>query len=188
MDKKFSSIAIDAAVAAVGIVFLVFHAVPDFVTWIARIIGMAFAVAAATSLAGTLAAMRKRNEPAGIAGMASAVGSLCFGVVLMLRGHLFVDSIGIITAIAIVAMGLYQVVTPVVMRKTMHLHWWLFALPLAVMGAGVAMLACDISTELMSLISGLCFVCFTADDLLQRRACDIPRPTAVADGEANGNA
>ncbi len=187
MKIKLSSAAVDAVVAIAGVAFLVFHSSPDFVTWIARLIGMAFAVAAVTSLVGSVATMRKRKEPVSLAVTASGVGGLCFGVVLMIRGHLFVDTIGVITAILVTAMGMYQAVTPIAMRKAMRLDWWLFVIPLAVMAAGVAMLTCDISTELMSLISGLCFVGFTADDLLQRRACDKSpddKDEAVADDPA----
>ena len=171
MNKKFSSIAVDAAVAAVGVVFLIMHATPDFVTWIARLIGAVFAIVAVASLIGNVVTARKREEPVGIANVASAVGALCFGVVLLLRGHLFVDTLGIIISVMVTAMGLYQLVTPVVMHKSMKIDWWLFLIPTLTIAAGVVMLTCNVGTQMIALLSGLCFVAFTADDLLQRHAC-----------------
>ena len=111
----------------VGIALIVFYSLTDVLWWVAMVMGALFAVPSLVYLfkvSFNHADTRASNDYLGVV---PAVGGLCFGLVMLIKAHLFA---GVITLLMGVLLS----------KRVINVSGWYFLAPLVVIGTGAAVL------------------------------------------------
>ena len=127
-------------------------------------------------------------------GVLPAVGGLCFGVVMMLKAHLFDGILQLLLGVLLIVLGLFHVIYLLLSRKTLNTKSWYHICPLIVVLCGILSLTISslrASVSTVVLITGICLLLFNFTSLQEylaerrsRRALSQPAdesPTPVQD-------
>ena len=170
-----------------GIILIVFHGVPNILIWGSRVLGFTFMLPAVVYL--VMVALRHVESRSSLdyMGVLPAVGGLCFGLVMILKAHLFDGILQLLLGVLLLVLGLFHVIYLLLSRKRLNIKPWFHAAPLLVIVCGTLSLALPVlrsSVSTVVLITGICLLLFNFTSLQEylaerreRRAVDRPGET-----------
>jgi len=151
-----------------GILLIVFCNVPNVMTWVARIIGVLFALPALAFL--MLVAAQHSHERTGTAlmGVLPAIGGMCFGIIMLLKPQLFDTTLRFLMGVMLLALGFFHIIYLLLSRHCMRVRGWYFVCPLLVALCGFLSLympALRERTSVVVMLTGISLLLFNFTSL-----------------------
>ena len=186
-----------------GIILIIFHGVPNIMLWGARVMGAMFLLPAVIYLIMVAVRHADTRTSADYMGVLPAVGGLCFGLVMIIKAHLFDEILQMLMGMLLIVLGLFHVIYLLLSRKSLKISGWYHFCPLLVILCGILSLALPSlrgSVSTVVLITGICLLLFNFTSLQEylaerrvRRAVTnpvetIPAPQddTITEAEASG--
>ena len=178
-----------------GIILIMFHSVPNIMIWGARVMGSMFVLPAMAFL--IMVAVRHANArtSSDYLGVLPAVGGLCFGVVMIIKAHLFDGILQLFMGVLLVILGLFHIIYLMLSRNSLNVKGLYYVCPLLVVLCGILSLVLPslrASVSTVVLITGICLLLFNFTSLQEylaerrvRRNVTLPadvQPQQVDDG------
>ena len=152
----------------VCIILIIFHGVPNILEWGCRVLGAMFMLPAIAYLVMVAVRHSDARTSADYMGVLPAVGGLCFGLVMMLKAHLFDGILQMLMGILLLALGLFHVIYLLMSRDTLKIKGWYHLCPILVVLCGILSLALPAlrdNVSLVVLITGICLLLFNFTSL-----------------------
>ena len=151
-----------------GIILIMFHSVPNIMIWGARVMGTMFVLPAVAYL--IMVALRHANARTSTdyLGVLPAVGGLCFGVVMIIKAHLFDGILQLFMGVLLVILGLFHIIYLMLSRNSLNVKGWYYVCPLFVVLCGILSLVLPslrASVSTVVLITGICLLLFNFTSL-----------------------
>ena len=193
MKKVSINLLTNAILLLAGIILIIFHGVPNFMVWGARVMGALFMLPSVVYL--IMVAVRHADARTSMdyMGVLPAVGGLCFGLVMMIKPDKFDEILQLLMGVLLVALGLFHIIYLLLSKGTLNIKGWYFLCPVLVTLCGILSLTVPVLRENVStvvLITGICLLLFNFTSLQEylaerrvRRAITNPtaEPATVAD-------
>ena len=151
-----------------GIILIVFHGVPNILIWGARVMGALFLLPAVVYLIMVAVRHTDARTSTDYLGVLPAVGGLCFGLVMILKAHLFDGVLQLLMGVLLLVLGLFHVIYLLLSRNSMKVKGWYHICPLVVILLGVLSLmvpALRSSVSTVVLLTGICLLLFNFTSL-----------------------
>ena len=193
MKKVSINLLTNVILLLAGIILIIFHAVPDILIWGARVMGAMFLLPAVVYLIMVAVLLADARTSADYMGVLPAVGGLCFGLVMIIKAHMFDGILQLLMGVLLVALGLFHIIYLLLSKGTLNIKGWYFMCPILVALCGILSLTIPALRENVStvvLITGICLLLFNFTSLQEylaerrvRRAITNPtaEPATVAD-------
>ncbi len=193
MKKVSINLLTNVILLLAGIILIIFHGVPSVLLWGCRVMGAMFMLPALIFLIMVAVRHSDARTSTDYLGVLPAVGGLCFGLVMMLKAHLFDGILQLLMGLLLVVLGLFHVIYLMLSRKTLNIKGWYHICPLLVVLCGLLSLALPAlrnDVSMVVLITGICLLLFNFTSLQEylaerrvRRALTRPavEPGAPAD-------
>ena len=183
MKKVSINLLTNVILLLAGIILIIFHAVPSILLWASRVMGTMFMLPAFAYL--VMVAMRRNGTRTSTdyLGVLPAVGGLCFGLIMMLKAHLFDEILQLLMGMLLLVLGLFHVVYLLLSKDSLKIKGWYFICPLLVLLFGILSLALPALRESVSavvLITGICLLLFNFTSLQEYLAERRVRNTSAA--------
>ena len=151
-----------------GIILIVFHNVPNILIWGARVMGATFMLPAIAYLVMVAVRHADARTSTDYMGVLPAVGGLCFGLVMIIKAHLFDGILQLLLGMLLLVLGLFHVTYLLLSRQSLKIKNWYYICPLIVVLCGVLSLMvpslrANVSTVV--LITGICLLLFNFTSL-----------------------
>ena len=101
-------------------------------------------------------------------GVLPAVGGLCFGLVMMIKAHLFDEILQLLMGVLLLVLGLFHIIYLILSKNSLNIKGWYHVCPLIVVLCGVLSLLVPALRESVStvvLITGICLLLFNFTSL-----------------------
>ena len=121
----------------VGVILIIFHAVPDLLVWAVRLMGTMFMVLAVVYMVMVAVRHAGARTSSDYMGVMPAVGGLCFGLVLMLKAPLFDAILQQLMGMLLVVLGGFHIVYLWMSRDKLKIGGWYYVLPVIVVLCGI---------------------------------------------------
>ena len=161
MNRTFGQIFNSLVVLALGVALIAMHNEIRLMEYMVMLIGIAFIIPSVYSIIGTLY-YRKKGLPAyySTAGLVSAIGSLCIGVLLLSIPTFFIGFLTYLLAALMVLWGIAHIVALIRSNSTYRYSLWLYIMPTATTIAGVVILASSVKEiqSVVVLITGIAMI------------------------------
>ena len=189
MKKVSINLLTNVILLLAGIILIIFHGVPNVLLWGSRVIGAMFLLPAVAYLIMVAVRHSDARTSADYMGVLPAVGGLCFGVVMMVKAHLFDEILQLLLGVLLVVLGLFHVIYLLLSRDTLKIKGWYHVCPVIVVLCGMLSLLlpslrANVSTVV--LITGICLLLFNFTSLQEylaerrvRRAITQPADTQI---------
>lgn len=147
----------------VGVVLIIFYAIPDVLKWVAVVIGVLFflpSLAYVVTVAFRKAEVRNSVD---LLGIFPSVGGMCFGIVMMLKPHLFENVITLLLGLFMLVLGLFHIIYLLLSWRTIGVKAWYLVAPLLVTVAGILVLTLDCvrdNAAIVALFTGVSLLLF----------------------------
>ena len=151
-----------------GIILIVFHGVPSILIWGARVMGATFLLPAIAYLIMVAVRHSDVRTSTDYRGVLPAVGGLCFGLVMMIKAHLFDGILQLLLGFLLLMLGLFHIIFLMLSHKNMRIKNWYYICPLIVVLCGILSLMLPTLRENVStvvLITGICLLLFNFTSL-----------------------
>lgn len=151
-----------------GIILIVFHGVPNILIWGARVMGALFLLPAVVYLIMVAVRHTDARTSTDYLGVLPAVGGLCFGLVMILKAHLFDGVLQLLMGVLLLVLGLFHVIYLLLSRNSMKVKGWYHICPLVVILLGTLSLtvpALRSSVSTVVLLTGICLLLFNFTSL-----------------------
>ena len=151
-----------------GIILIVFHGVPSILIWGARVMGATFLLPAIAYLIMVAVRHSDVRTSTDYMGVLPAVGGLCFGLVMMIKAHLFDGILQLLLGFLLLMLGLFHIIFLMLSHKNMRIKNWYYICPLIVVLCGILSLMLPTLRENVStvvLITGICLLLFNFTSL-----------------------
>lgn len=193
MKKVSINLLTNVILLLAGIILIIFHGVPNILLWGCRVMGAMFMLPAIAYLVMVAVRHADARTSADYMGVLPAVGGLCFGLVMMLKAHLFDEILQLLMGILLVVLGLFHVVYLLLSHKSLNIKGWYYICPIVVVVCGILSLAVTSlrdNVSMVVLITGISLLLFNFTSLQEylaerrvRRALTRPavEPGAPAD-------
>ena len=166
-----------------GIILIVFHNVPNILIWGARVMGATFVLPAVAYLVMVAVRHTDVRTSTDYMGVLPAVGGLCFGLVMILKAHLFDGILQLLMGVLLLVLGLFHMIYLMLSRKSLKIKSWYYICPLIVVLCGVLSLLVPALRESVStvvLMTGICLLLFNFTSLQEYLAERRGRNATVA--------
>jgi len=120
-------------------------------------------------------------------GVLPAVGGLCFGLVMIIKAHLFDEILQMLMGMLLIVLGLFHIIYLLLSRSSLNTKGWYHVCPLIVALCGILSLllpSLRASVSTVVLITGVCLLLFNFTSLQEylaerrvRRAATQPAET-----------
>jgi peptidoglycan/LPS O-acetylase OafA/YrhL len=189
MKKVSINLLTNVILLLAGIILIIFHGVLNVLIWGSRVIGAMFLLPAVAYLIMVAVRHSDARTSADYMGVLPAVGGLCFGVVMMVKAHLFDEILQLLLGVLLVVLGLFHVIYLLLSRDTLKIKGWYHVCPVIVVLCGMLSLLlpslrANVSTVV--LITGICLLLFNFTSLQEylaerrvRRAITQPADTQI---------
>lgn len=161
MNRTFGQIFNSLVVLALGVALIAMHNEIRLMEYMVMLIGIAFIIPSVYLIIGTLY-YRKKGLPAyySTAGLVSAIGSLCIGVLLLSIPTFFIGFLTYLLAALMVLWGIAHIIALIRSSSTYRYSLWLYIMPTATTIAGVVILASSVKEiqSVVVLITGIAMV------------------------------
>ncbi len=147
-----------------GIILVIFHATPGILEWGCRVLGAMFLLPSLAFLIMVAVRHADARTSTDYLGVLPAVGGLCFGLVMIIKAHLFDGILQLLLGILLVVLGLFHVIYLMLSSKSLKIKPWYYIAPVAVILCGILSLtlpALRSSVSSVVLVTGICLVWFT---------------------------
>ena len=168
MKKVSINLLVNVILLLAGIILILFYGVPNILVWGARVIGAVFMLPAVIYLIMVAVRHADARTSADYMGVLPAVGGLCFGLVMIIKAHLFDGILQILMGILLLALGLFHVIYLLMSRDTLKIKGWYHLCPILVVLCGILSLALPAlrdNVSLVVLITGICLLLFNFTSL-----------------------
>ena len=168
MKKVSINLLTNVILLLAGIILIIFHGVPGIMLWAARVMGAMFVFRDVIYLVMVAVRHADARTSADYMGVLPAVGGLCFGLVMIIKAHLFDGILQLLMGMLLVVLGLFHVIYLLMSRKNLNIKGWYHCCPLIVALCGILSLALpalrnNVSTVV--LITGICLLLFNFTSL-----------------------
>lgn len=166
-----------------GIILIVFHNVPNILIWGARVMGATFVLPAVAYLVMVAVRHTDVRTSTDYMGVLPAVGGLCFGLVMILKAHLFDGILQLLMGVLLLVLGLFHMIYLMLSRKSLKIKSWYYICPLIVVLCGLLSLmlpSLRASVSTVVLITGICLLLFNFTSLQEYLAERRGRNATVA--------
>ncbi len=189
MKKVSINLLTNVILLLAGIILIIFHGVPNILIWGSRVIGAMFLLPAFAYLIMVAVRHSDARTSADYMGVLPAVGGLCFGVVMMVKAHLFDEILQLLMGVLLVVLGLFHIIYLLLSRDSLKIKSWYHICPVVVVLCGMLSLLlpslrANVSTVV--LITGICLLLFNFTSLQEylaerrvRRAITQPADTQI---------
>lgn len=168
MKKVSVNLLTNVILLLAGIILILFHGVPNILVWGCRVMGAMFLLPAVAYLIMVAVRHADVRTSADYVGVLPAVGGLCFGVVMMLKAHMFEGILQLLLGVLLVVLGLFHVIFLLMSRKSLNIKGWYHVLPIVVVLCGLLSLllpALRDSDSAVVLVTGICLLLFNITSL-----------------------
>ena len=151
-----------------GIILIVFHNVPNILIWGSRVMGATFMLPAIAYLVMVAVRHSDARTSTEYMGVLPAVGGLCFGLVMMIKAHLFDEILQLLMGVLLLVLGLFHIIYLILSKNSLNIKGWYHICPLIVVLCGVLSLLVPALRESVStvvLITGICLLLFNFTSL-----------------------
>ena len=151
-----------------GIILILFHYVPNILIWGSRVMGAVLMLPAVVYLIMVAVRHADARTSTDYLGVLPAVGGLCFGLIMILKAHLFDGILQLLMGVLLLVLGLFHVIYLLLSRKTLKVKSWYYICPLVVILCGVLSLALPAlrsSVSSIVLLTGICLLLFNFTSL-----------------------
>lgn len=195
MKKVSVNLLTNVILLLAGIILIVFHGVPGILLWGARVLGVTFVLPAVAYLIMVAVRHAGARTSTDYMGVLPAVGGLCFGLVMIIKAHLFDEILQLLIGMLLIVLGLFHVIYLLLSRTSLRVKGWYHVAPLLVIVCGILSLvlpALRNSESAVVLVTGICLLLFNftslQEYLAERRVRrELTRP-AVEPGAPADNA
>ena len=168
MKKLSINLLTNVILLLAGIILIVFHGVPNILVWGSRVMGALFALPAVIYLIMVAVRHADARTSTDYLGVLPAVGGLCFGLVMIIKAHLFDGILQLLMGVLLLVLGLFHVIYLLLSRNSLKVKGWYHICPLAVILCGILSLALpalrsNVSTVV--LLTGICLLLFNFTSL-----------------------
>lgn len=168
MKKLSINLLTNVILLLAGIILIVFHGVPNILIWGSRVMGALFVLPAVIYLIMVAVRHADARTSTDYLGVLPAVGGLCFGLVMILKAHLFDGILQLLMGVLLLVLGLFHVIYLLLSRNSLKVKGWYHICPLAVILCGILSLALpalrsNVSTVV--LLTGICLLLFNFTSL-----------------------
>jgi len=168
MKKVSINLLTNVILLLAGIILIIFHGMPDILEWGARVMGVTFLLPAAAYL--VMVAMRHAGARTSTdyLGVLPAVGGLCFGLVMIIKAHLFDGILQLLMGVLLLVLGLFHVIYLLLSRESLGVKGWYYLCPLIIVVCGILSLtlpALKASVPTVVLMTGICLLLFNFTSL-----------------------
>ena len=168
MKKVSVNLLTNVILLLAGIILILFHGVPNILLWGCRVMGAMFLLPAVAYLIMVAVRHADVRTSADYVGVLPAVGGLCFGVVMMLKAHMFEGILQLLLGVLLVVLGLFHIIFLLMSRKSLNVKGWYHVLPIVVVLCGLLSLllpALRDSDSAVVLVTGICLLLFNITSL-----------------------
>ena len=168
MKKVSINLLTNVILLLAGIILIIFHGVPSVLLWGCRVMGAMFMLPALIFLIMVAVRHSDARTSTDYLGVLPAVGGLCFGLVMMLKAHLFDEILQLLMGMLLVVLGLFHVIYLLMSRDTLKIKGWYHLCPILVVLCGILSLALPAlrdNVSLVVLITGICLLLFNFTSL-----------------------
>ncbi|MBR7013020.1 MAG: hypothetical protein IKI10_09025 [Muribaculaceae bacterium] len=168
MKKVSVNLLTNVILLLAGIILILFHGVPNILLWGCRVMGAMFLLPAVAYLIMVAVRHADVRTSADYVGVLPAVGGLCFGVVMMLKAHMFEGILQLLLDVLLVVLGLFHIIFLLMSRKSLNVKGWYHVLPVVVVLCGLLSLllpALRDSDSAVVLVTGICLLLFNITSL-----------------------
>lgn len=151
-----------------GIILIVFHNVPNILIWGSRVMGATFMLPAIAYLVMVAVRHSDARTSTEYMGVLPAVGGLCFGLVMIIKAHLFDEILQLLMGVLLLVLGLFHIIYLILSKNSLNIKGWYHICPLIVVLCGVLSLMVPALRESVStvvLITGICLLLFNFTSL-----------------------
>ena len=151
-----------------GIILIVFHNVPNILIWGSRVMGATFMLPAIAYLVMVAVRHSDARTSTEYMGVLPAVGGLCFGLVMIIKAHLFDEILQLLMGVLLLVLGLFHIIYLILSKNSLSIKGWYYICPLIVVLCGVLSLMVPALRESVStvvLITGICLLLFNFTSL-----------------------
>lgn len=168
MKKVSINLLTNVILLLAGIILILFHGVPNILIWGARVMGATFVVPSVVFLIMVAVRHSDARTSTDYMGVLPAVGGLCFGLVMMIKAHLFDGILQMLLGVLLLVLGLFHIIYLMLSKKSLKIKSWYYICPLIVVLCGVLSLLVPTLRESVStvvLMTGICLLLFNFTSL-----------------------
>ncbi len=168
MKKVSINLLTNVVLLLAGIILIIFHGVPSIMLWGCRVMGAMFMLPAVIYLVMVAVRHADARTSADYMGVLPAVGGLCFGLVMIIKAHLFDGILQMFMGLLLVVLGLFHVIYLLLSGKSLKIKGWYYLAPVLVVLCGVLSLALPAlrnNDSLVVLLTGICLLLFNFTSL-----------------------
>ena len=168
MKKVSINLLTNVILLLAGIILIIFHGVPNFMVWGARVMGALFMLPSVVYLIMVAVRHADARSSTDYMGVLPAVGGLCFGLVMMIKPNKFDEILQLLMGVLLVALGLFHIIYLLLSKGTLNIKSWYFLCPILVALCGILSLTIPALREnvpTVVLITGICLLLFNFTSL-----------------------
>ena len=136
--------------------------------WGSRVVGAMFLLPALIYLVMVAVRHADTRTSTDYLGVLPAVGGLCFGLVMIIKAHLFDGILQLLMGVLLLVLGLFHIVYLLLSRNSLSIKGWYYLCPLVVLLCGILSLtvaSLQANISLVVLITGICLLLFNFTSL-----------------------
>ena len=187
MKKLSINLLTNVILLLAGIILIIFHNVPTIMLWGSRVVGAMFLLPALIYLVMVAVRHADTRTSTDYLGVLPAVGGLCFGLVMIIKAHLFDGILQLLMGVLLLVLGLFHIVYLLLSRNSLSIKGWYYLCPLIVLLCGILSLtvaSLQANISLVVLITGICLLLFNFTSLQEYLAERRVRNAATQPAEA----
>ena len=168
MKKVSVNLLTNVILLLAGIILIIFHNVPTIMLWGSRVVGAMFLLPALIYLVMVAVRHADTRTSTDYMGVLPAVGGLCFGLVMIIKAHLFDGILQLLMGVLLLVLGLFHIVYLLLSRNSLSIKGWYYLCPLIVLLCGILSLtvaSLQANISLVVLITGICLLLFNFTSL-----------------------
>ena len=163
MKKVSINLLTNVILLLAGIILIIFHGVPNILEWGCRVMGALFMLPAVVYLIMVAVRHSDARTSTDYLGVLPAVGGLCFGLVMIIKAHLFDGILQLFMALLLIVLGLFHIIYLFLSRDSLKTTGWYRLCPMIVALCGILSLVVPSLREnvpVVVLITGICLLLF----------------------------
>ena len=137
MKKLSINLLTNVILLLAGIILIIFHNVPTIMLWGSRVVGAMFLLPALIYLVMVAVRHADTRTSTDYMGVLPAVGGLCFGLVMIIKAHLFDGILQLLMGVLLLVLGLFHIVYLLLSRNSLSIKGWYYLCPLIVLLCGI---------------------------------------------------
>ncbi len=168
MKKVSINLLTNVILLLAGIILIVFYNVPNILLWGSRVMGAMFLLPAIAYLIMVAVRHADARTSSDYMGVLPAVGGLCFGLVMIIKAHLFDGILQLLMCVLLIVLGLFHIIYLMLSRNSMKTKGWYYICPFIVLLCGILSLTIPslrASVSTVVLITGICLLLFNFTSL-----------------------